>query len=307
MVAAIPGVEIALTAEALLGEGPRWDEQTQTLLFVDIAREQVIRYAPDTQVVGHFDAGGPASAIALCQDNGIVLARGAGFVRCRADGTDLRAWGQVALSDARLRMNDGAVDPWGRFVVGSMDGDASRPIGAVYRLDATGRADELFAGVTISNGIAWSPDRRTMYYVDSATGALDAFDLDEDGNLTRRRRVLQLDAGREGSPDGVAVDEEGCIWVACWGASAVRRVTPHGHVDSIIDLPTSNVTSLAFGGLRLDDLYITTARFGLDEKALAEQLLAGNVFVVSPGVRGLPCTRFGSTIGSEPTIRRESE
>lgn len=299
MIAPTLDVEVAFAAQASIGEGPRWDERTETIIFVDIAAERVLRYQPATRNVVSFDARGPASAIGLCDDDNLVLARGRGFAVCKADGADLRDLSGFSLNDQRVRLNDGAVDPWGRFLVGSMDLDARRPIGALYRLDADGAVEELLTDVTISNGIAWNADAKTMYYVDSVTNRLDAFALDADGDLSCRRPVIQFDAPRHGGPDGIAVDGEGCIWVACWGGSAVRRITPDGRIATLIHLPVTNVTGVAFGGSNLDDLYITSARAGLDERALAAQPHAGDLFVASPGVAGFPFTRFAAAFRPE--------
>ena len=287
-------VELALPAQASLGEGPRWDERSQTLLFVDIDVGQVFRFDPATGAVDAFDAGGQAASIALREDGGLVLARRHGFVTCDAAGAGLGATTDFTVADERVRFNDGAVDPWGRFVAGTMDLEFRRPIGALYRLGADDAVEQLLTGITISNGVAWSSDARLMYYIDSATGALDVFTLDDAGDLGKRSRLVQFES-RHGVPDGLALDVDGCIWVACWGDSAVQRVTPEGRIDATIRLPVTNVTSVAFGGRELEDLYITTARGGLDEQAQLEQPHAGDLFVARPGVSGLPPVRFGDS------------
>jgi len=287
-------VEVVVAAQASLGEGPRWDERSQTLLFVDIDAGRVWRFDPATGMVDGFDADGPVAALGLRDDGGLILARGLGFAACNASGEQIRAASEFTVTDERVRFNDGAVDPWGRFVAGTMDLDARRPIGALYQLHADGIVEQLLTGITISNGIAWSSDARAMYYVDSVTGGLDVFSLDDAGEIGRRSRVVQFDASRDGGPDGLTLDSEGCIWVACWGGSAVRRVTPSGRIDAIIRLPVTNVTSVAFGGRELDELYVTTARSGLDDEALRAQPHAGDVFVARPGVTGLPSARFGN-------------
>ncbi len=287
-------VDVALAAQASLGEGPRWDERSQTLLFVDIDAGRVLRFDPAAGTVDGFEAGGPVAAVGLCDDGGLVLARGLGFARCEASGEQLRAASDFALTDERVRFNDGAVDPRGRFVAGTMDLEARRPIGGLYRLHADGVVEQPLSGVTISNGIAWSSDGGVMYYVDSVTGGIDAFSLGDDGEFGRRSRVVQFDTSRDGGPDGLTLDCDGCIWVACWGGSAVRRITPEGRVDAVVRLPVTNVTSVAFGGRELDELYITTARSGLDDEALRAQPHAGDLFVARPGVTGLPSARFGN-------------
>jgi sugar lactone lactonase YvrE len=256
-----------------------------------------LRFDPATgTVIRRFDAGGPVAAVAMCDDDRLIMARGREFAICDATGERLRPINGFKLMDERVRFNDGAVDPWGRFVAGTMDLSARHPIGALYRLDASQMVEQLLTGITISNGIAWSTNARAMYYVDSVTGGVDAFELDDEGNLGRRRQVVQLDASRDGGPDGLTLDSDGCIWVACWGGSAVRRITVKGRIDAIIQLPVTNVTSVAFGGRNLDDLYITTARAGLDHQALEAQPHAGDVFVAHPGVTGVRTARFGGQV-----------
>jgi sugar lactone lactonase YvrE len=284
--------DIAVAARAGLGEGPRWDDRTQTLLFLDINASRVLRFDPAAGTVHGFGTSETPTAIALGDSGGLVLAHGRGFVRCGPAGEQLAAASDFKVADERVRFNDGAVDPWGRFVAGTMDLSERRPIGALYRLSSDRAVARLAHGLTISNGIGWSTDARLMYYIDSATGALDVFDLDGKGDPCVRRSLVQFDPRRDGSPDGLAIDGDGCIWVACWGGSAVRRVTPDGRVDAVVRLPVTNVTSVAFGGRHLTDLYITTARKGLDEQAQSAQSHAGDVFVSVPGVAGLPSTRI---------------
>ena len=286
-------VDVAASAQTQLGEGPRWDDRTQTLLFVDIEAGRVFRFDPATSsVVGGFDAGGPVSAIGLCDDDSLLMAMGRTFATCDSTGGKLRALEGFALTDQRVRFNDGAVDPWGRFVAGTMDLRATEPIGGLYRLDGSGEVEQLLDGITISNGIAWSREKGLMYYVDSIRGGVDVFAMDDRGNLGPRRPVVQFETSKDGGPDGLALDTDGCIWVACWAGSAVRRISATGVLDAIIRLPVTNVTSVAFGGHNFDDLYITTARNGLDAGELRAQPHAGDLFVASVGVTGIPSTRF---------------
>jgi sugar lactone lactonase YvrE len=150
----------------------------------------------------------------------------------------------------------------------------------------------VVTGVTISNGLGWSPDGRTMYYIDSATHGIDAFDVEpETGSVSHRRRLVDLPRAW-GLPDGMTVDEEGCLWVAFWTGSAIRRLTSDGEVLSIVEFPVSLVTSCAFGGEDLSDLYVTSARAGLSDTELRDQPSAGGLFRLSPGVSGLASHAF---------------
>ena len=150
----------------------------------------------------------------------------------------------------------------------------------------------MLTGLTVSNGLGWSPDRRTMYHIDSTTYRIDAFDYDvTSGAVSNRRPHVEIPRSW-GLPDGMTVDEEGFLWVAFWGGSAVRRLAPDGRVDATVRFPVTQVTSCAFGGPDLSELFVTTARSGLTDAALSGQPLAGGLFRVRPGVRGLPSHPF---------------
>jgi sugar lactone lactonase YvrE len=184
-------------------------------------------------------------------------------------------------------MNDGKCDPGGRFWAGTKDVEGRRPLGSLYRLDADRTVVRVLSGVSISNGLGWSLDRRSMYYIDSPSHGVDVFDFAvEDGSVSGRRRLVDLPE-EWGLPDGMTVDAEGFLWVAFWGGSAVRRISPDGRVVSVVSLPVSQVTSCAFGGDDLSDLYITSARNGLEADQRREQTFAGGLFRLRPGVAGL--------------------
>ncbi|MFF0450014.1 SMP-30/gluconolactonase/LRE family protein [Streptomyces sp. NPDC004609] len=179
-----------------------------------------------------------------------------------------------------MRFNDGGCDPDGRFYCGTMAYDVAPGRGSLLRLDTDGSVTRVLTGVTISNGLAWSPD--------TATGRVDAFDYDTERGLTARRTAVRIpDAA--GLPDGLAVDAEGHLWVALWGGSAVHRYTPQGRLDAVVELPATQVTACAFGGPDLDRLYITTSRMGLDPAA---EPLAGALFRADVGVPGLPAGAY---------------
>ncbi len=286
--------ELALEVGALLGEGPLWDERDGSLLFVDIEGELVHRFGPATGEHASFSTGAPVGSVGLRADGGLVLAVHDHFARSGAAGEDLEAVPGFSVEGAAVRFNDGEVDPWGRYVAGTMDWEQRRPLGALYRLSPDGSVTTLVEGVTISNGLAWSADRRLLYYVDTPTLGVDVFDVDPaDGGISGRRRTIDVEEAEHGRPDGIALDAEGCLWVACYGGGRVCRFTPAGTLDTIVRLPASCVTSVAFGGPHLTDLYVTTARTDLDPAALAEEPHAGDLFVVEPGVSGFPPARFG--------------
>jgi sugar lactone lactonase YvrE len=183
-------------------------------------------------------------------------------------------------------MNEGGCDPDGRFYCGSMAYDQAPGAGSVYRLDPDGSTRTVLTGVTVSNGLGWSPDGGTAYYVDTPTRRVDAFDYSARDGLTGRRPVVDEVPGR---PDGLTVDAEGCLWVALFGGGAVLRYRPDGRLDDRIELPATQVTACALGGPGLRTLYVTTSKDGIDPAA---QPLAGAVFAAEVDVPGLPVLPF---------------
>ena len=191
------------------------------------------------------------------------------------------------------RFNDGKCDPAGRFWAGTLSYKESPEQGALYRLDKDLSAHRLVEKVTCSNGIVWSGDAKTMYYIDSPTMRVDAFDYDvETGSVSNRRTVISCEKGH-GYPDGMAIDAEDKLWVAHWDGSAVRRWDPKtGKLLRSIELPATRITSCAFGGPKLDKLYVTSATTGLDEATRKRLPLAGGLFLVDPGTTGVLSAEF---------------
>jgi sugar lactone lactonase YvrE len=273
--------ELVSDAGAHLGEGPLWDSRTNELLWVDILAGVVHRYDPATGRDRAFGAGSHVGAVVPRAAGGYALAVAAGFALAGADGevTPLVATGH----DEAVRMNDGACDSRGRFWAGSMRLDEAEGGGCLYRLDPDHSLTTVCVGVTISNGIAWSPDDTLLYYVDTPTQAIDVLDFDPgSGTATGRRALAKVDG--PGSPDGLVVDAEGGLWVALWGGGCVRRYSPDGILEAVVDVDAAHTTKAAFGGPDLADLYITTAA--------GDEPHAGGVFVVRPGVTGLPAHTY---------------
>jgi sugar lactone lactonase YvrE len=236
----------------------------------------VHRFDPSTGRHTRRDVDAPVGAVALRAAGGLLIAAGRGVAVC-ADGQRERI-GEV---DAGDRVNDGACDPLGRYLIGTLVSEDRPGQAALYQLDR-GHMRRLLDGVTISNGLDWSPDGGTLYYVDTPSERVDAFDYDlASGELSHRRVFVDL-ADVPGRPDGLAVDADGGVWVAmARGGSAVRHFTRDGRAGYVVPVPAPNVTSLAFGGPDLDRLFVTTSRVGVDA---AEHPLAGCVFsVAAPG------------------------
>ncbi|KOT35809.1 calcium-binding protein [Streptomyces caelestis] len=277
--------DVAVRAEATLGEGPTWDPAAGRLLWIDILGSRVHTYDPATgrrtlrRTEQHVGAVKPRAGGGLV----LNLRDGVGLL----DPDDTFRWLHREVVPGR-RANDAAVAPDGSLWAGTMRYDEAPGGGTLSRVTGDGTADVLLDDVAVSNGVGWSPDGRLMYYIDSPTRRIDVFDVGEaDGRITNRRSLAAIEDGA-GFPDGLCVDADGCVWVALWDGGAVRRYTPSGELDRVIPLPVPLVTACAFGGPDLTDLYITTARVGL----VSPHPLAGSLLVV-PGVgKGLPQPPF---------------
>jgi sugar lactone lactonase YvrE len=291
-----PRVTAWSAAPGLLSEGPRWHEDRQELLWVDILGKQVHRGTLGSdgalEELTTITLDRHVGAVAPAADGGYVVAAGQGFLHIRPDGT-LRELAQPAAGNPGVRMNDGACDPQGRFWAGTMAYDETPGGGTLYRLELDGSTSTMLTGLTISNGIGWSPDGSAMYLNDSGSGHVFAFDFDgPTGSITRQRTLVHMDAPGVG-PDGLTVDEEGGIWVAVWGGGAVRRYQPDGSLTQTVELPVERPTSCAFGGPDRATLFVTSAREGLSDEQIAGQPQAGHVFAIEGlGVRGLPALPY---------------
>jgi sugar lactone lactonase YvrE len=280
----------------LLSEGPRWHEERQELLWVDILGRQMHRgtLSPHGALerVETISVDRHIGAVAPAAGGGYVIAAGPGFLFADETGS-IRELAQPEAGRADVRMNDGACDPQGRFWAGTMAYDESPGGGALYRLELDGSCTTVLTGLTISNGIGWSPDASAMYLNDSGTGCVDAFRFDgPSGEISDRRTLVHIDEPGV-APDGLTVDEEGAIWVALWNGAAVHRYAPDGTLLARVQLPVQRPTSCAFGGPGRDTLFVTSARTELDDDALARQPHAGKVFAIEGlGARGLPCLPY---------------
>jgi sugar lactone lactonase YvrE len=281
-------VDLALDAKADLGEGPSWDPRTGVLVWVDITAGLVHRFDPATGRDEAFDVGRLVGAAVPTTSGRVAFAASDGFSVLDPGTGRVEPIAEVEAGDPQTRMNDGKCDPAGRFWAGTMDLDGRRPLGSLYRLDADHRVVRILTDVTISNGLGWSPDGRTMYYIDSVTHGVDALDVEPETSSGSNRRRLVGFPIEWGLPDGMTVDEEGFLWVAFWDGAAIRRIAPDGRIASVVGFPVSRVTSCAFGGADLSDLYVTSARNGLSDAELRSEPHAGGIFHLRPGVRGLP-------------------
>jgi sugar lactone lactonase YvrE len=287
-------VQLVLDARAELAEGPHWDAERSELVWVDILAGHLHRWDARTGIDHCLPLGEPVGAVARHASRGFVAALASGFAMVDDEGTVTR------LSDPEagrpgMRMNDGKCDSAGRFWAGSMAYAVTPHAGTLYRLDGAREVRPKFRRLTLSNGIGWSPDDTLMYLIDSQSPGgptLTVFDFDAARGEIDHARVLLRFPDDGIAPDGLAVDAEGFLWIAMFGAGEVRRYAPDGRLDRTIVVPASQPTCCAFGGPEHADLYITTARIGLGAAQLAREPHAGGIFRIRPNVAGLPAHRY---------------
>jgi len=281
--------ELALDCRVALGEGPLWDHRRDLLLWVDIPAGDIHELDPRSGAHRTIGVGQPVGAVALRADGGLVAAVRDGFGILPAAGGRFSEVIPVEDDMPENRMNDGRCDSRGRFWAGTMSMARTPEAGSLYRLERTRdgyQVAPMLRGLTIANGLDWSPDDRRMYYIDTPTQRIDLCDFEAERGLISHRRAFAAIARADGLPDGMVVDAEGYVWVALIRGGRVRRYSPGGEVDMEVRLPVTLVTSCTFGGARFDELYITTARHLLTPEESAKQPEAGSLFVCRPGPVG---------------------
>lgn len=283
-------VEVVVAAGAELGEGPVWDERVDRLVWVDILGRAI--HLTDTTT-------GETDSISVPLDIGAVVPSSAGgYLAALQDGFWVIGDGsprRMVEVDAGegTRFNDGKCDPEGRLWAGTMAYNERSASGSLYRLDADGEVTLQVSDVTVSNGLAWSLDGGTMFYIDSPTRRIDAFAFDlATGSISERRTVVRIPEGA-GYPDGMTIDAHGALWVALWDGGAIHRYVD-GILDRVVVMPVTRPTSCAFGGPSYDDLYVTSAWTRLSADDRVEQPLAGAVFRVQTDVGGVPPSFYQS-------------
>ena len=297
-----PAVSVWSPEPGLLSEGPRWHEQRQQLLWVDILGRRIHRatLTRDGQpgLIETVELDRDVGVVAPAAAGGYVAAAAVSFLLVDERGTVTEL---ASLTDAPsgVRFNDGACDARGRFWVGTMAYDKSAGVGALYRLELDGSISTVLTGLTIPNGIGWSPDGAVMYLNDSGAGCLYEFDVDLSTGEPRNRRTLVAFEQPGPAPDGLTIDDRGDIWVAVYGGWAVHRYSPDGNFLGAVELPVAQATSCAFGEADRGTLFVTTGREQLDAQAVARQPDAGRVFrVTGLGTHGPGCNPYrGSLTG----------
>ena len=277
-------VEHVLSVSNKLGEGPLWHPDEERLYWVDIESNQIQRYEPRTDKHEVFQMEIPVGAVAFRKSGGLVLATADGFAYWDAKGSELDFITDPEAGKPESRFNDGKVDRRGRFWAGTMTVEGATS--GLYRLDADGSVRKIESGITIANGLGWSPDDTIMYFTDTMIHTIYAYDFDLESGTLSNRRIFVHDPDAPGLPDGLCVDSEGFVWSARILDWRIIRIDPAGVIEREIRLPVKNPTSCTFGGENLDELYVTTASIGLTEDEARGQPSAGDLFRIHTGITG---------------------
>jgi sugar lactone lactonase YvrE len=286
--------EVVLKTDAKLGEGPVWDGEKKVLYWVDILSGKLFEYNPKMGYNKEFNIGEHTGAAVIRKRGGLVLAMKSGFAFFHPTTGKTE---KIADPEPHLpgnRFNDGKCDPAGRFWAGTMAYDMAKGNGSLYCLHPHLTIERKLTGISISNGLAWNKSADTLYFIDTLTHQLTAFNYDiKTGNIMNKRVVAEFDKNL-GYPDGMAMDEKNKLWVAFYNGSKVIRINPEGgEISAIVSLPVPKPTSCAFGGENLDELYITTCREHMSPEEIEQAPLSGSLFKVSLPVKGLPVGLFG--------------
>jgi sugar lactone lactonase YvrE len=287
-------VNAVLEHACFLGEGPVWGGKTGTLYWVDILIGHIHQFKPATGEFKTTELNQMVGALALCANGGMLAAMQSGLSIVNLRNKQSEHINHPEKHLPQNRFNDGKCDPAGRFWIGTMAIDETPGAGSLYTLGTDGGLSLKIPGTTISNGMAWSADHQTFYYIDTPTLQVVAYDFNKgDGSISNKRTVITIDE-KDGYPDGMTIDTEGMLWIAHWGGWQVTRWDPAtGKTLFVLPMPVANVTSCTFGGDDLDDLYITTAQKGLTADELKQQPGAGYLYVwKNSGYMGMPAFEY---------------
>jgi sugar lactone lactonase YvrE len=283
---------LLLDAKAELGEGPLWSARDQAIYWTDIKAKRLNRYRIADGATHGWDMPDTIGwAVERRARPGLIVGLAHAVAELTLDPFKLVTRCEIETDKTGNRLNDAKVDPQGRIWFGTMHDGERENSGAFYRLDPDFSVHQVDGGYICANGPTFSPDGNIVYHTDSNAREIYRFDVRLDGSLAGKRVFARFEAS-EGFPDGMTTDREGCLWVAHWGGSRITRFRPDGTRDRAVHFPVSQVTSCAFGGDRLDRMFVTSARIGLGEAQLAKEPLAGGLFAFDPGITGLPTPRF---------------
>ncbi|XP_035663631.1 regucalcin-like isoform X2 [Branchiostoma floridae] len=291
-------VSVAIDEPGMLLESPHWDDRTGTLLYVDHMGQRVHHWSPVTKHKDTYDIDCVVGAVVPRESGGAVVAAGTKFAFLDFETGKLTSVATVDQHKPTNRFNDGKCDAAGRFwagTIGKVDEGAptqlERKAGSLYCLHTAGIVTKAFNEVDLSNGLTWTSDNSTMYYIDSLKYSVDAFDFDmPTGTLSNRRQVMAFNPPVDGMPDGMCLDTDGKVWIAMYGAGQVLQVDPStGTQLRSVKFPAPRTTSCCFGGPNLDVMYVTSTRAGYSPEEIQQNPLSGCLFQVTEmGARGTP-------------------
>lgn len=281
-------VTLAYEVKALLGEGAIWNYKTDELYWIDIEGKQLHIYHPKTNQNRSFPTASHIGTVVPKNNDEVLIALVDGIHTMNVNSGQTEVFAHMTDLLPNARLNDGKCDPSGRLWVGSMDWQQAQGQAKLFSIQSDGSVLTKMDGVTISNGIVWTKDKKTMYYIDTPTSQIKAYDYDNaTGAITNERVAVDIPVDL-GYPDGMTIDEDDMVWVGMWNGNAVIRCNPKtGVVLQKIEVPAHNITSCAFGGPNLETLYITTATVDMTDEELTKYPLAGSIFKVNPGVKGV--------------------
>lgn len=290
--------ELEYKIPAKLGEGAFWDYNKEILYWVDIIGESLHVYSPKNKTDKEIKMPAPIGTVVPSkEENKVIVALNDGVYIVNIKTEEIVKLTDVEAENKGTRLNDGKCDPNGNLWIGSMDYSQTNPGGNLYKVTASGKVDKMLGNITISNGIVWSKDHKTMYYIDTPTANIRAFDFDEVTSIISNERIVVTIPKEEGSPDGMAIDENDMLYVGLWNGNCIANYNPKtGKLIQKIKVPAHNVTSCAFGGENLDILYITTSSLDMTDEEKAKYPLAGSLFKIKLDVKGMQSSFFKKPI-----------
>jgi sugar lactone lactonase YvrE len=286
--------KLLLDSKAFLGESPAWDSVRQRLYWVDISAGHLHVYEPDSGHDRIHELGQPLGCVAPTKSGKLILGLRDGLATVDLSTDKLSFVSHPEIAIPGNRFNDGKCGPDGRFLAGTIDDAEKEASGSLYSLGPGGVLKTLLGGLRISNGLTWSPDTKTFYFIDTFTRKIMVYDYDMlTGEIANPRVAVSVPA-KLGWPDGMTSDTKGRLWVALWGGAAISVWEPgSGQLVERIPIPAKNVSSCVFGGSEQNLLYVTSARKGLSDADLTAYPATGGLFRVETDIEGIPTFQFG--------------
>ncbi|MEM6718687.1 MAG: SMP-30/gluconolactonase/LRE family protein [Bacteroidota bacterium] len=299
--------ELEYKIPAKLGEGPIWDYNNNVLYWVDIIGESLHIYSPKDKTNKEIKMPEPIGTVVPSEEkNKVIVALNDGVYVVDITTEEITKLASVEAENTGTRLNDGKCDPNGNLWVGSMDYSQTNPGGNLHKVDAEGNVTKMLGNITISNGIVWSKDHKTMYYIDTPTTHVKAYDFDETTSTISNERIVVTIPTEVGSPDGMAIDENDTLWIGLWNGDYIVNYDPKtGKLIQKIKVPAHNVTACAFGGENLDELYITTSNLDMTKEEQTNYPNAGSIFKIKLNTKGVRSDFFKKPILKDTLVTNQ--